>query len=77
MRYQKTLNGFDCFYTANDIKLLAELDQRHDTPNGFRVKKLCERAYLNFGDINYIRLAAISVTGKRKAVFLRTNPKYP
>jgi transposase InsO family protein len=62
VRYQKTLNGFDCFYTAGDIKLLAELDQRHDTPNGFMVKKLCERAYLNFADINYKRLAGISVS---------------
>lgn len=31
-RYQKTVNGFEQFYTAEDIKLLAQLDQRHDTP---------------------------------------------
>ncbi len=40
-RYQKTTNGFESFYTPKDIQLLAELDQRHDTPNGLRVKKLC------------------------------------
>jgi len=43
-RQQKTTNGFERFYTAEDIRLLAQLDQRHDTPNGLMVKKLCERA---------------------------------
>lgn len=61
-RYQKTLNGFEQFYTAEDIQLLAQLDQRHDTPNGFMVKKLCERAYREFEDLAYERLAHISVS---------------
>lgn len=47
-RYQKTLNGFEQIYTAEDIRLLAQLDKRHDTPNGFMIKKLCERAYNDF-----------------------------
>ncbi len=31
---QKTVNGFERFYTTADVHLLAQLDQRHDTPNG-------------------------------------------
>lgn len=61
-RYQKTLNGFERFYTAEDIQLLAQLDQLHDTPNGLRVKKLCERAYQDFKDLHYERLSHISVS---------------
>lgn len=60
-RYQKTLNGFEKHYTAQDIRLLAQLDKRHDTPNGFMVKKLCERAYKEFNDQDYQRLSKISV----------------
>lgn len=61
-RYQKTLNGFERFYTVEDTRLLAQLDQRHDSPNGFMVKKLCERAYQQFGDQIYKRLSQISVS---------------
>ncbi len=60
-RYQKTTNGFKRHYLPEDIRLLAQLDQRHDTPNGFRVKKLCERAYQRFNDLAYERLSRISV----------------
>jgi len=60
--YQKTSNGFEQFYQAEDIKLLAELDRRHDAPNGFMVRKLCERAYHSFDDLRYERLATISVS---------------
>lgn len=61
-RFQKTLNGFEQFYRPDDIHLLAELDQRHDTPNGFMVKKLCERAYQDFDELDYERLSHISVS---------------
>jgi len=61
-RYQKTVNGFEQCYTMSDILLLAELDQRHDTPNGLMVKKLCERAYHEFNDLLYERLSRISVS---------------
>lgn len=60
-RQQKTVNGFGKFYTREDIQRLAQLDQRHDTPNGMMVKKLCERAYHQFDDLNYERLSHISV----------------
>lgn len=61
-RYQKTVNGLEQYYTDVDIQLLSELDQRHDTPNGFMVKKLCERAYHCFNDLAYERLSHISVS---------------
>lgn len=61
-RFQKTANGFEQFYRPEDIRLLAQLDQRHDTPNGFMVKKLCERAYQEFDELSYERLSHISVS---------------
>jgi len=61
-RYQRTSNGFERYYTVEDIHLLAELDSRHDTPNGMMVKKLCERAYYEFNDVAYKRLSGISVS---------------
>lgn len=60
-RYQRTKNGFNRIYQPEDLRLLAELDQRHDTPNGLMVKKLCERAYHHFKEEGYERLANISV----------------
>jgi len=59
-RRQKTVNGFERFYTVADIHLLAELDKRHDTPNGMMIKKLCFRAYHEFGEVAYERLSHIS-----------------
>lgn len=61
-RFHKTINGFEQVYQACDIRLLAELDQRHDTPNGFMVKKLCERAFHEFNETAYERLSSISVS---------------
>jgi len=53
--------GFVSRYTAEDIRLLAEMDALHDTPSGPAVKKLCERALTLFGEQRYERLAGISV----------------
>ena len=61
-RRQSTSNGFTTRYTKADIECLAELDTLHDTPNGARIKKLCERAYEVFGDLRYQRLATISIS---------------
>ena len=61
-RHQKTTNGFQSVYTASDIQRLVEIDRLHDTPNGLRVKKLCERAYCVFKDAHYQRLSCISVS---------------
>jgi transposase InsO family protein len=47
-------------YTAEDIRLLAELDALHGTVSGLATRKLCERMYRVFGDARYERLAGIS-----------------
>jgi len=61
-RKQKKTKGIEQVYQTSDISLLAALDQRHDAPNGFMVKKLCERAYQCFDDAAYERLSKISVS---------------
>jgi len=60
-RRQRTVQGFAHRYTAEDIRLLAAMDERHDTPSGPAVKKLCERAAQLFGETAYARLASISI----------------
>lgn len=47
-------------YTADDIRLLAEVDALHDTLSGTITKKLCERALRVHGDARFERLATIS-----------------
>lgn len=59
---QRTVAGFARRYTEADIRLLAEMDERHDQPSGPMIKKLCERAYRLFGQSEYARLADISVS---------------
>ena len=61
-RQQRTVTGFTRRYTVEDIRLLAATDERHETPCGPAVKKLCERAYGVFGQAEYERLATISVS---------------
>ena len=61
-RRQRTVAGFARKYTPHDIRLLAAMDERHDTPCGPAVKKLCERAYEVFGQTEYAALASISVS---------------
>ncbi len=61
-RRQRTVSGFKLKYSEKDIRLLAEMDERHDTPCGPAVKKLCERAYEVFGQTEYTALASISVS---------------
>ena len=79
-------NGFTCQYTAKDIRLLAKMDERHDTPCGQAIKKLCERAYQIYDETEYRSLANISVshlynlrasTGykKQRRTFEKTRPK--
>lgn len=57
----KNVNQFKTRYTKEDIFLLAQLDEWHSTLSGPATKKLCERAYLCFGEKKYERLASISV----------------
>ena len=61
VRRQSTVNGFARRFTAEDIRLLAAMDERHNTPNGLTMKKLCERAYTVYDQAKYQRLASISV----------------
>ena len=61
-RQQRTVAGFICKYTAEDIRLLAQMDERHDSPCGPAIKKLCERACQVFGQAEYTTLSTISVS---------------
>jgi len=61
-RRQRTVCGFKKKYTEKDIGLLAAMDERHDTPCGAAIKKLCERANEVYGETDYVTLAAISVS---------------
>ena len=62
LRCPRTVQGFARRYTEKDIRLLAAMDARHDTPCGPAIKKLCERAWQLFGEAEYERLAAISIS---------------
>ena len=55
-------NGFNQRYSQRDIRLLAEIDELHDTPCGHAVKKLLERCFQVYGDNRYQTLANISVS---------------
>ncbi len=62
LRGQRTVQGFARRYTDEDIRLLATMDERHDTPSGPAIKKLCERACQLFGETAYAQLASISIS---------------
>jgi transposase InsO family protein len=47
-------------YTREDVDLLAALDTHHETLSGPATQKLLQRAYHDFGEEEYQRLAAIS-----------------
>jgi len=58
-RYRR--HRFPARYTRADIELLASLDEAHETLSGPATVKLLERAYYDFGDQSYARLAQLSV----------------
>ncbi len=79
-------NGFKRSYTKADICLLAGMDERHGQPSGAVLKKLCERAYQRFDQVEYQRLAGISVSHlynlrasktyqRQRCVLTKTRPK--
>lgn len=83
-KYSKR-NCFTKVYSRKDIVLLAITDEQHGTLSGGITKKLCERAYLVYGDLAYSRLAKISVSHiynlrpsktykSKRFVFEKTNP---
>lgn len=61
-RRQRTVAGFARYYSAEDVGLLAELDELHGTPCGAAAKKLCERMYRVHGDVRFQALSHISVS---------------
>jgi transposase InsO family protein len=48
-------------YTNEDAVLLAAVDEAHDTINGPATQRILQRAYSDFGDTQYQRLAELSV----------------
>jgi len=62
IRYRPANNGFTAKYTDKDIRLLAKIDEQHESPCGHAIKKLCERAYNIFDETEYHNLAMISVS---------------
>lgn len=61
-RRQRTASGFKTKFSDKDILLLAGMDERHETPCGQAIKKLCERASEVFKENEYTNLATISVS---------------
>ncbi len=60
--FPATSSGFQGKYSQHDIRLLAKMDERHDSPCGNTIKKLCERAHHVFGEMEYKNLSLISVS---------------
>ena len=79
-RRQRTIRGFQSKYTRADILLLAEMDKRHSDLSGPATKKLCERAWLLFGQKEYERLATISVSHlynlRQNKIYIRHRKKF-
>lgn len=59
MRYQR--HQFPTKYTAADVALLVEVDRAHERLSGPATRCLLRRAYQEFGQSKYARLAGISV----------------
>ena len=79
-------NGFQRYYTEEDVRLLAKMDQLHGNLNGHATKKLCERAVNIFGEVEYEKLSKISVShlynlrktngyNRSNKTFSKTKPK--
>lgn len=73
-------NGFTRKYTDADQRLLAQLDELHETLSGPATKKLCERAWWLFDLPAYQRLAGISVSHlynlRRSSSYQRARRKF-
>lgn len=54
--------SFQRKYNKGDIRLIAKMDERYDTPCGPALKKLCERAYRVFNEEEFEHLSTISVS---------------
>ncbi len=58
---QYSRRRFPTQYTRADIELLAVVDEAHETLSGPATRKLLERAFHDFGDRRFARLAQLSV----------------
>jgi len=72
-RYTGSATSYTRKFTAEDILLLAELDSLHGTLSGPATRVLLQRAFHRFGQVNYARLASISVSHLYN---LRAKPVY-
>ena len=54
-------HGFRSRYQREDVELLAAVDQAHETLSGPATQKILQRAYYDFQDARYQRLAKLSV----------------
>lgn len=78
-RRASTRHKFAKNYTQQDILLLVQTDEAHQTLSGPATKKLFERAYIIYKDSNYERLASISVShpyNLRKGDFYQRQRRY-
>lgn len=79
-RYRAPQKGFARTYTTADVALLAATDALHGTLSGPATKKLMERAYLVFGEADYVRLAGLSVAHlynlRQQAGYLKQRTKW-
>jgi len=60
--FHANVPAFQTKYTSDDIRLIAKMDARYDSPCGHTIKKLCERAYNVFNEQEFERLSTISVS---------------
>jgi hypothetical protein len=61
-RYRAPAAPFARKYTAGDVALLVEMDQAHEDVCGPAIVHLLQRAYRDYGDPRYERLATLSVS---------------
>ncbi|MGH6638945.1 MAG: integrase [Polaromonas sp.] len=61
-RYCAPVTPFARRYTADDVKLLAEMDRANEDVCGPAIAHLLRRAYTVYGDKDYERLAGLSVS---------------
>jgi hypothetical protein len=61
-RSRASRSSFSRKYLPEDVVLLAQTDNWHDTLSGPATKVLLQRAFSTFGDLRYERLARISVS---------------
>ena len=71
---------FASTYTAQDIGLLADVDKEHQNLNGLATKRILERAYYDYGQAAYERIAKISVAHlyrlRKTAIYRKRNMSY-